>query len=101
MNILLIGGGGREHSIAEALSKSSKIKELHCIPGNAGTQKIAINIKKDISNFRDIYQIVKKNKIDIVIIGPEQPLVDGLVDYLNKKKIRVFGPNKFASQLEG
>jgi phosphoribosylamine--glycine ligase len=74
---------------------------LICIPGNAGTQKIAENIKEDISNFDILYKIIKERKIDIVIVGPEQPLVDGIVDYLDKKKIRVFGPDKFASQLEG
>ena len=101
MNLAVIGSGGREHAICFKLKQSSKIKKLICIPGNAGTQKIAKNIEEDISNFQALYKIIKKQKIDIVIVGPEQPLVDGLVDYLNEKKIRVFGPNKFASQLEG
>ena len=86
MNLAVIGSGGREHAICYKLKQSKKLKKLICIPGNAGTQKIAKNIKKNISNFKDIYQIIKKNKIDIVIVGPEQPLVDGLVDYLSKKK---------------
>ena len=101
MNLAVIGSGGREHAICYKLRQSKKLKKLICIPGNAGTHSIAVNIKEDISNFRAIYQIIKKNKIDIVVIGPEQPLVDGMVDYLHKKKIRVFGPSKFASQLEG
>ena len=101
MNLAVIGSGGREHAICYKLKQSSKIKKLICIPGNAGTQKIAENIKEDILNFEALYKIIKKQCIDIVIVGPEQPLVEGLVDYLNKKKIRVFGPNKFASQLEG
>ena len=101
MNLAVIGSGGREHSICYKLKLSPKIKKLICIPGNAGTQKIAENIKEDISDFNALYQIIKKHNIDLVIIGPEQPLVDGLVDYLNEKKIRVFGPDKFASQLEG
>ena len=100
MNLAVIGSGGREHAICYKLKQSPKIKKLICIPGNAGTQKIAENIKEDISNFKALYQIIKKQNIDIVIVGPEQPLADGLVDYLNKKKIRVFGPNKFSSQLE-
>ena len=99
MNLAVIGSGGREHAICYKLRQSKKLKKLICIPGNAGTHSIAVNIKEDISNFRAIYQIIKKNKIDIVVVGPEQPLVDGIVDYLHKKKIRVFGPN--ASQLEG
>ena len=101
MNLAVIGSGGREHAICYKLKKSPKIKKLLCIPGNAGTQKIAENVKEDISNFAALYQVIKKKNIDIVIIGPEQPLVDGLVDYLIEKKVRVFGPNKFASQLEG
>ena len=101
MNLAVIGSGGREHAICYKLKQSPKIKKLICIPGNAGTQKIAENIKEDISNFDTLYQVIKKHNIDLVIIGPEQPLVDGLVDYLNEKKIRVFGPDKFASQLEG
>ena len=101
MNLAVIGSGGREHAICYKLKQSPKIKKLICIPGNAGTQKIAENIKEDISNFDSLYQIIKKHNIDLVIIGPEQPLVDGLVDYLNEKKVRVFGPDKFASQLEG
>ena len=101
MNLAVIGSGGREHAICYKLKQSPKIKKLICIPGNAGTQKIAINIQEDISNFDALYNIIKKQNIDLVIIGPEQPLVDGLVDYLNKKKIIVFGPDKFASQLEG
>ena len=101
MNLAVIGSGGREHAICYKLKQSPKIKRLICIPGNAGTQEIAENIDGDISNFEAIYRIIKKKKIDITIVGPEQPLVDGLVDYLNKKNVRVFGPDKFASQLEG
>jgi len=101
MNLAVIGSGGREHSICYKLKQSPKLKKLVCIPGNAGTQKIAENIKEDISNFDALYQIIKNQNIDIVIVGPEQPLVDGLADYLNEKKVRVFGPDKFAAQLEG
>ena len=101
MKLAVIGSGGREHALCYKLKQSSKLKRLICIPGNAGTEKIAENIKANLSDFDSIYEIVKKNNIDIVIIGPEQPLVDGLVDYLKKKKIKVFGPDKFSSQLEG
>tara|TARA_Y100001970_G_C14178737_1_gene828589 strand:+ start:15 stop:1283 length:1269 start_codon:yes stop_codon:yes gene_type:complete len=101
MNLAVIGSGGREHAICYKLSQSPKIKKLICIPGNAGTKKIAKNIREDISNFDGVYKIIKNQNIDIVIVGPEQPLVDGIVDYLEKKKIKVFGPNKFSSQLEG
>ena len=101
MNLAVIGSGGREHAICYKLKQSKKINKIICIPGNAGTQKIAENIKEDISNFNAIYQIVKMKNIDIVVVGPELPLVEGLVDYLIEKKIKVFGPNKFSSRLEG
>ncbi len=101
MNLAVIGSGGREHAICYKLKQSPKIKKLICIPGNAGTEKIAENIKEDISDFDALYKIIKKQNVDIVIIGPELPLVKGLVDYLSEKKVRVFGPDKFASQLEG
>ena len=86
MNLAVIGSGGREHAICYKLKQSKRINKLICIPGNAGTQKIAENIKEDISNFNILYKIIKERKIDIVIVGPEQPLVDGIVDYLDKKK---------------
>ena len=101
MNLAVIGSGGREHAICYKLAQSSKIRKLICIPGNAGTEELAENINEDISNFEAIYKIIERKSIDIVVVGPEQPLVDGLVDYLTEKKIKVFGPNKFASQLEG
>ena len=101
MNLAVIGSGGREHAICYKLKQSSKINRLFCIPGNAGTKKIAENINEDISNFKALYKIIKKQNIDLVVIGPEQPLVDGLVDYLTERKIKVFGPSRFASQLEG
>ena len=87
MNLAVIGSGGREHAICYKLRQSPKVKKLICIPGNAGTNNLAENIKEDISNFEAIYKIVLNRKIDMVVIGPEQPLVDGLTDYLGKKKI--------------
>ena len=101
MKVAVIGSGGREHAICYKLKQSPKIKKLFCIPGNAGTQEIAENIEEDIQNFDAIYKILKKIEIDMVVVGPEQPLVGGFVDYLNEKKIQVFGPDKFSSQLEG
>ena len=101
MNFAVIGSGGREHAICYKLSLSKKINKLICIPGNAGTKEIAENISEDIGDFEKIYEVIKKKNIDIVIVGPEEPLTNGIVDYLKKRSIRVFGPNKFASQLEG
>jgi len=101
MNVAVIGSGGREHAICESLIKSKKIKKLFCIPGNGGTATIASNIPLDIENFQSIRDFINNHNIDLVVIGPEKPLVQGISDYLEKHKIKVFGPSKFASQLEG
>ena len=101
MKVGIIGSGGREHAICESLKNSKKINKIFCFPGNAGTSKIAENININIENFDSLKSFIFSNKIDLIIIGPEKPLVDGLVDYLEKHKIKVFGPNKVASQLEG
>ena len=101
MKIAILGNGGREHAIAYKISKSKKINKIFCIPGNAGTSEISENIDIDINNFEKIYKFLKNENIEILIVGPEQPLVNGIVDYLEKNNIKVFGPNKIASQLEG
>ena len=101
MNLAVIGSGGREHALCYKLKQSKSVNKLYCIPGNAGTNKIAENINEDINNFDKIYKILKKKKVDLVVIGPEEPLVNGIVDFLNEKNINVFGPDKFSSQLEG
>ena len=101
MKVLIIGSGGREHALCHAFKKSTTVEELFCIPGNAGTASIAKNFDVDIKNFEKIKEFVKQHEVDLVVIGPEQPLVDGIVDFLNENNIKVFGPNKEASQLEG
>ncbi len=101
MIVGILGSGGREHALCETLKKSKKIKKLYCFPGNAGTAEIATNINVDIENFEEIKNFILKENIDLIIIGPEKPLVDGIVDYLEKFEIKVFGPNKIAAQLEG
>ena len=101
MKVGIIGSGGREHAICHQLNSSKKIKNIYCFPGNAGTAKIAENISLDLRNFDEIRDFIKQKNIDLIIIGPEQPLVDGMVDYLETHNIMVFGPNKIASQLEG
>ena len=101
MRIAIIGSGGREHAIAASISKSSLINEIFCIPGNAGTSKIATNVEMDINQFDELHRYIKDKSIDLVVVGPEQPLVNGIVDYLEQFNIKVFGPNKIASQLEG
>ena len=101
MKVGIIGSGGREHSICFALNKSKEIKQIYCFPGNAGTSKIAENTFIDIDDFEGLKNFIISNKIDLVIVGPEKPLVNGIVDFLEKHNISVFGPNKSASQLEG
>ncbi len=101
MKIAILGSGGREHALTFSISKSNKVEKIYCIPGNAGTSELAENIALDINNFKTIYEFLKKNNVDFVVVGPEDPLVNGIVDYLEKLNIKVFGPNKIASQLEG
>ena len=101
MNIALIGSGGREHAICQKLNESPLTKNIYCIPGNAGTEKIAKNLNFDPLNFNKLLIAVKFYKIDLVIIGPELPLTKGIVDFLQTNNINVFGPNKYAAKLEG
>ncbi len=101
MNIGLIGSGGREHALCKKINDSNLVKKIFCFPGNAGTSKYAKNINVDILNFNKLLKEIKNYKIDLIIIGPEEPLVRGLVDFLEKNKIKVFGPNKYAAKLEG
>jgi phosphoribosylamine---glycine ligase len=100
MKIVVIGSGGREHAIVHILKKSSQITDIYVIPGNAGTENIAKNIDIDINNNAQIVDFCLSNKIDLVVVGPEQPLANGLVDDLNANNIKAFGPTKLASQLE-
>ena len=101
MKVAVIGSGGREHSLCLALKKSSNVNEIFCIPGNAGTDNIAKNINLNLDDFEKIKDFFISNEIALAIIGPEKPLVDGIVEYLENHNIKVFGRNKIASQLEG
>ena len=101
MNIGIIGSGGREHSLCFKLKESKLVKKIFCFPGNAGTEKIAENINIDITDFEKIHKTCEQKKIDLVIVGPEKPLVDGIVEYFKNTKIKIFGPDKISSQLEG
>ena len=101
MKVGIIGSGGREHALCSAFKKGINVEKIYCIPGNAGTGLIATNVNLKIEDFEQIKKFVIDKKIDLVVVGPEKPLVDGLVDYLEENNIEVFGPNKIASQLEG
>ena len=101
MNVGIIGSGGREHAICLALNKSKNTDVIYCFPGNAGTAKIAKNVILNLMNFNELRDFIILNKIDLIIVGPEKPLVEGIVDFLEENNIKVFGPNKIAAQLEG
>lgn len=101
MDILVIGSGGREHALTWALKKSQSVKNIFIAPGNGGINKIAEEVDVNITDHRNVIEFCKKNKIDLVVIGPEAPLVAGLTDDLEAASIAVFGTSKGASQLEG
>ena len=101
MNIGIIGSGGREHSLCFKLKESSIVNKIFCFPGNAGTELIAENINIDISDFKKIQSACNEKKIELIIVGPEKPLVDGIVEYFKETKIKIFGPDKICAQLEG
>ena len=101
MRIAIIGSGGREHAICKKIHQSKRVTKIFCIPGNGGTSKISENVDLDIKNFAGIKNFLLGNNIDFTIIGPEDPLVNGIVDYLNQHKLKVFGPDKYCSKLEG
>jgi len=101
MNLLLIGSGGREHALAWALAKSPKLTRLYAAPGNAGIAKVAELCDLDVSDHRAVIDFCRAKEIDLVVVGPEAPLVAGLVDDLEAAGIKAFGPGKAAAQLEG
>ena len=101
MNIGLIGSGGREHALCKKIYESKLCKKIICFPGNAGTSGLAENIEVDILDFKKILKLIRLYKIDLVIVGPEEPLSLGIVDFLTKNKIKVFGPTMYAARLEG
>ena len=101
MIIGIIGSGGREHAICVKILESKKVDRVYCFPGNAGTDLIATNIEIKVDEFEKIKDFVINNKIDFLVVGPEKPLVEGIVNYFQKNNIKIFGPEKLASQLEG
>ena len=101
MKVGIIGSGGREHAISHAISQSKKVEKIYCFPGNAGTEDIAENVNLNLNDFNILKKFIIDNKIELIIVGPEKPLVDGIVDFFESKNIKIFGPNKIASQLEG
>ncbi len=105
MNILLLGSGGREHAMAWKIAQSPKLSTLYIAPGNPGTAQVGINLPIAATNFLELKRTVIKNKIDMVVVGPEDPLVKGIVNFFAEdrllKRIPVIGPDKVGAQLEG
>ncbi len=101
MKVLLLGSGGREHAIAWKLSQSPKLTKLYVAPGNAGIAEVAELVDIAAKDQEGLLKFCKKEGIDLVVVGPEAPLVDGLVDRFTAEGIKVFGPSKYAAQLEG
>jgi phosphoribosylamine--glycine ligase len=100
-SVLVIGGGGREHSLCLELSKSPNVSEVHCCPGNAGTSLIATNHIISISDIHSVVSLAQKLDVDLVVVGPEAPLCDGLADELSNSGIPCFGPTSKLANLEG
>ena len=101
MRVVVIGTGGREHALAWKINQSESLTELFVLPGNPGTKAFANNVDVNPSNFDDVLSFCKEEEIDLVVIGPEQPLVDGLADMFRENNVAVFGPNKAAAVIEG
>jgi phosphoribosylamine---glycine ligase len=101
MNVLLIGGGGREHALAVAIARSPLLKKLYCAPGNPGIAEVAELIRLDVTDHPAVIAFCQAHGIGFVVVGPEAPLVAGIVDDLNAAGIKAFGPSRYAAQLEG
>ena len=105
MNILLLGSGGREHALAWKIAQSSKVSKLYIAPGNGGTASVGENVAISADDFDAIAKFATEKKVDMIVVGPEDPLVKGIYDYFQNddklKSIPVIGPSKEGAQLEG
>jgi phosphoribosylamine--glycine ligase len=101
MNILVVGSGGREHALVWKLSQSPQIKKIYCAPGNGGIAKLAELVPIQVTDITNLLKFAKNNNIDLTVVGPEQPLVKGIVDVFRKNGLKIFGPTQAAAQLEG
>lgn len=100
MKLLIVGGGGREHALAWKLKQSPRIEALFCAPGNAGTEELGENVPIQPDRAADLVRFAREQKIDLTVVGPDNPLADGLVDQFEEARLRIFGPNKSAARLE-
>src|SRR5207245_2753525 len=100
MNVLVIGKGGREHALVWKLAQSPRVERVYCAPGNAGTGLDGVNVPIEVTSFDHLVRFARKEKIGLTVVGPEDPLAGGIVDYFQKEGLRIFGPTKAAAQLE-
>ncbi|MGM0466327.1 MAG: phosphoribosylamine--glycine ligase [Acidobacteriota bacterium] len=100
MKVLVVGSGGREHALAWKTSQSSKVKKIFCAPGNAGTANIAENVPISPNDIKGLKEFASKEKIDLTVVGPEEPLTQGIVDEFEQKGLKIFGPYKIAAEIE-
>src|SRR5262245_15294290 len=101
MNVLVLGKGGREHALVWKLAQSPRVQKVYCAPGNAGTGIDGQNVDVETTDFDRLVRFAKKEGIDLTVVGPEEPLSLGVVDYFEKHGLRIFGPTKAAAELEG
>ena len=100
MNILVIGSGGREHTLVWKIKQSPKVKKIYCAPGNAGIASLAECVAIASDDIKGLLKFAQDNKIDLTVVGPEAPLVAGIVDEFEQYGLKIFGPNQAAAQLE-
>jgi phosphoribosylamine---glycine ligase len=101
MNVLVIGGGGREHAIVWKLAQSPKVKKIFCAPGNGGTAQLAENVPIPVDDFAALAQFAKDEGVDLTVVGPEDPLLGGIVDFFTERGLPIFGPTAQAAKIEG
>src|SRR5262249_29331245 len=100
MKLLVIGKGGREHALVWKLAQSQRAKRVYCAPGNAGTAADGVNIPIESNNFDALVRFVKKEKVGLTVVGPEEPLALGIVEAFEKEGLRIFGPTRAAAHIE-
>ena len=99
-SVLILGSGGREHALAWAFAKDDNVGKVYCAPGNGGTAEISENIRVNLLNIQEVLRLALEKNIDLTVVGPENPLASGIVDVFRKEGLRIFGPDKYAAQLE-
>ncbi|MGB4076369.1 MAG: phosphoribosylamine--glycine ligase, partial [Minisyncoccia bacterium] len=100
MRVLVLGGGGREHALSWKIAQSPLVEKIYVAPGNAGTAKVGENVPLDVKDHAQVVQFCRENNVSLVVVGPDDLLAEGIVDFLEQEKILVFGPTKAAAEIE-